>query len=44
MILVVILLFHDPKNKKLYETIFSLQKNLPLTILQLYINYTIPIP
>ena len=43
MILVVILLFHDPKNKKLYETIFFLQKNLPLTILQQYINYTITI-
>ena len=43
MILVVILLFHDKSNKKLYETIFFLQKTLPLTILQQYINYTLTI-
>ena len=43
MILVVILLFHDKRNKKLYETIFFSQKNLPLTILQQYINYIITI-
>ena len=46
MILVVILLFHDKKNKKLYKTIFSLKKltlNHTSTILQQYINYTITI-
>ena len=43
MILVVILLFHDKRNKKLYKTIFFSQKNLLLTILQQYINYTITI-